>query len=261
VDCLIDRDQLNRVGEQSFRSLKLILNGWFTHQPLNWPPIPMICPLILSFHLSDQMTRGSSAAEALVTGKNAAYLRRYGPIGARDQWTLNLLRSANIDAYFSGCLTLTLKRCSAVERQDFVVINDLSHETAAFIRDRSSSPILRTTHLDTKTLGSQARLAKAERLLQIYAQARYVVTSRLHCALPCLALGTPVLLVPPQRSTKRFSGLLPLTHNCTLNELHAGSAKFDLHHLPENPSGFEPLRERLIETCTTFVANTDPSPG
>lgn len=38
------------------------------------------------------------------------------------------------------------------------------------------------------------RLACADRLLRRYADAPFVVTSRLHCALPCTAMGTPVLV-------------------------------------------------------------------
>lgn len=43
---------------------------------------------------------------------------------------------------------------------------------------------------------SQAELfATADNLLKEYSQARYVVTSRIHCALPCLGIGTPVIFV------------------------------------------------------------------
>ena len=38
------------------------------------------------------------------------YLRRYEPIGCRDQYTMNALRSNGIDAYLNGCLTATLPK-------------------------------------------------------------------------------------------------------------------------------------------------------
>lgn len=39
------------------------------------------------------------------------------------------------------------------------------------------------------------RFELAEKLIKEYARARCVITSRIHCALPCLALGTPVIFI------------------------------------------------------------------
>ena len=53
----------------------------------------------------------------------------------------------------------------------------------------------------------------AEDLLNKYARAKMVITSRIHCALPCLALGTPVIFVNGFDSfvdSCRFDGILEL---------------------------------------------------
>ncbi len=39
VDVYVERDSLNNVV--SDEKIKLIMNGWFTHKPENWPP-PLI---------------------------------------------------------------------------------------------------------------------------------------------------------------------------------------------------------------------------
>jgi len=39
VDIYVERDSLNNVV--SDEKIKLIMNGWFTHKPENWPP-PLI---------------------------------------------------------------------------------------------------------------------------------------------------------------------------------------------------------------------------
>ena len=39
-----------------------------------------------------------------------------------------------------------------------------------------------------------ALMTLAKNLLNKYASAKLVITSRIHCAIPCLSLGTPVLL-------------------------------------------------------------------
>jgi hypothetical protein len=253
VDRLLDRDRLNAPGWACPR-LGLIMNGWFTNSPENWPPHSVIEPLIISFHLSDQMTTGGfSAAEALVVGENAAWLRHNGPIGARDPWTFELLRRNDIDAWFSGCLTLTLCPPSNVVRKDYIVLSDVSAEIAASASRQTRSKMVTTTHAETKTNSSRVRFSMAESLLRLYAEARCVVTSRLHCALPCLAMDTPVLLIPPRSAAKRMGGLSSLVRTCTPAEFLARRAAFDLEAAPNNPQGFLPLRAKLLEQCRAFT--------
>lgn len=47
----------------------------------------------------------------------------------------------------------------------------------------------------------------ARQLLHAFGSARLVVTSRLHCALPCLALGTPVVMLHGNPADARFLGI------------------------------------------------------
>ena len=51
-----------------------------------------------------------------------------------------------------------------------------------------------------------------------YAKAKLVVTTRIHCALPCLALGTPVILVNSSYDDKRFDGLYNLLNTVGKNK-------------------------------------------
>ena len=46
----------------------------------------------------------------------------------------------------------------------------------------------------------------AKQKLASYGLAELVVTSRLHCALPCIALGTPVVFINDDPNDIRFSG-------------------------------------------------------
>ena len=63
------------------------------------------------------------------------------------------------------------------------------------------------------------KLNYAEDLLKKYAKAKFVVTSRIHCALPCLGIETPVLFVTSSklegdslRSAGRFGGIIDFLH-------------------------------------------------
>jgi len=129
VDVLIDRDYPNRVNSKE--SVKVIMNGWFTHKPENWPPSPKIDPLFISFHISDQI------ADKMLTPRVVEYLKNFR-VGCRDLWTKELLESKGIDAYFSGCLTLTLdygygKFKSQKEKPGNILICDLDPRALAFI--------------------------------------------------------------------------------------------------------------------------------
>lgn len=65
----------------------------------------------------------------------------------------------------------------------------------------------------------EERVQMAEQLLAQYANARLVITSRLHAALPCLAFGTPVLFVVENVNDPRFSGNLELLNVITLSQV------------------------------------------
>ena len=59
----------------------------------------------------------------------------------------------------------------------------------------------------TKDATDETFMAKADELMRRYEKDPYVVTSRLHCALPCIGIGTPVW-VPfcSSMTTGRFGG-------------------------------------------------------
>src|SRR5712691_6262010 len=99
IDVLIERDRLHwyRGGPTTF----IIFNGWFPQQP-NWPPPESIHPLFVSFY--------AALPEQLLDKRFAGYFKRYEPIGCRSLATVETFRKIGVDAYFSGCLTLTFDR-------------------------------------------------------------------------------------------------------------------------------------------------------
>jgi hypothetical protein len=260
VDCVVDRDALNAESWFDRSEVKIILNGWFTHRPENWPPSPRLTPFITSFHLSNEIhpqnRRHISAAKALVEGGSLEYLKKHAPIGARDLGTRDLLERHGVESHFSACLTLTLERPREVIPGDYVCVNDVDAEILAAVRSRTHSPVQRTTHRDRLTIGGLRRMRKAEALLRLYAGAKCVVTSRLHCALPCLAVGTPVLLIMLRADTYRFSGLSSLLRHCAREEFLASQVDFDFDRPAPNPTDHLTYRDRLVASCEGFIAGT-----
>jgi len=258
VDLTIDRDRLDRLPLFNRRSFKLIMNGWFSHLPELWPPHPRIDPLLLSMHITDSVTRlnrnATKPSEVMLRGKGLDYLKAHQPVGARDLWTVALLKQHGIDTYFSGCLTLTLQRPPGVAREDFICVNDVPPAVAEKIARETDARIVATTNIDRVTRGYARRRDQALARLRIFAAAKVVVTTRLHCALPCLAMGTPVLFLRPEESN-RFAGLSELVASCTVEDFLRGAYSFDLKAPLANPALHHALRDRLIADCTRFVGD------
>ncbi len=81
----------------------MVAFGWHMHPMYDlrydFPYHPGIRPIFVSFHVNRL---------AMLTDEALDYLRRYGPVGCRDWTTVDLLLSAGVDAFFTGCLTTTV---------------------------------------------------------------------------------------------------------------------------------------------------------
>ena len=106
-------------------------------------------------------------------------------------------------------------------------------------------------------------LAKADELMRRYEKASYVVTSRLHCALPCIGIGTPVW-VPyrPQMSTGRFGGNAEFMNLLTFGPDGRCQPPPGGKITPSTPPSpirteFRPYAEDLSRRCREFMGKGD----
>lgn len=253
VDLWVDRDRTDALppGEP----VAVILNGWFG-RGTPWPPGPRLRPLLLSFHVAE----GPWGDDALLAGPALDFYRRFGPVGCRDRGTLRRLRERDVEAYFSGCLTLTLD-IPPLPREDHVLAVDLAFDEPAETRRACSHRLVEHlgadrvrwfTHWVASDTPALSRMVAARRALELFGRARMVVTSRLHCVLPCLALGVPALFVRPRREMGRLDGLLELTNHCSSAEFLDGNLSELVQPRP-NPDGFKPLADALRKKCRDFV--------
>lgn len=291
VDELLNREAL---GDYSGDTIKLIMNGWFTHNATNWVPASAIKPLFVSFHVNN------TAAPGMLDDRGVAYLKAHQPIGCRDQFTVDTLRAKGIDAYFSGCLTLTLDsyRVEDSERGDAVYIVDplygyptrekVTYDYRRFLRSIQNGDIFkirrRARHLGklidsdllasaiyvnqeppANTFSDAEKFAMAEDLLRKYARARLVITSRIHCALPCLALGTPVIFVNGFTTfvdSCRFDGILDLFNRVDVDS-NTGDfvanfplpGKISADTVVVNKGLHYDLADAMRATCREFIAS------
>ena len=107
----------------------------------------------------------------------------------------------------------------------------------------------------------QDKLDYAESLVRKYSEAACVITSRIHCALPCLGLETPVVFVElkgdSDYSTDRFGGLINLFNIMTWNGLSLQNSltsfKINRARFPKNKEDWRLIADKLINTCKKFI--------
>lgn len=198
----VDRDDEIANPPAGTRSGKtgILLDGWFKTNPAQWPPHPAYLPVYLGFHIRLFQSPSLTGPEAI------AHYRSHGPIGCRDPHTLALLRSLGVDAFLSHCLSLTLPRR----------LPEPETQTEVFVVSRDERLVdLLPNDLRPFTFISQysgdhdfvANIVAAEELLETYrSRARLIITSLLHCALPAIAMGIPVVVIyPPNEEPARTS--------------------------------------------------------
>lgn len=323
IDGFIEREKLNQYNGDV---TKMIMNGWFMHHPDNWPPSENIKPLFVAFHIN------ILARESLLSDKSIAYLKRHEPIGCRDIYTRDLLIDKGINAYFSGCMTLTLGNKYNCEEKDgsvyfvdaainktihiyeiallpivylfnFRIINKIYKNSKNFegsyctftglagkwkyyfkkwirtvkfyksykrlfkdeILENANFVCHQSSFYSTKYKTNEELLGCAEQLVKKYARASLVITSRIHCALPCLGLNTPVLYVYDKNQSKasscRMNGLVDLFNTINIengkisnedNLFESGKIGYD--NIPVNKTTWKVLADSLIDKTKKWIA-------
>jgi hypothetical protein len=249
VDFVVDREFLNLFEIPEGGRAKMILHGWFSHQPENWPPSESLIPLITSLHLSP-----GKPSEVILREPAVKYLKGLGPIGARDFGTLEALQKAGVESFFSSCMTLTHNRRSVERDGDLLVANEIPDDVFDVIQKKTKKKIQWTSHTGYDDENQTKRFEIAEDLLKTYSRASVVVTTRLHCALPCVAMGTPVLLLDTAKDQWRFGGLNDFFHHCSPTEFLKDNNIYDVDAPPSNPDRHLPYRDVLIRRAKEFVA-------
>ncbi len=300
IDFYTERDKLNM---EIKNPAKVILNGWFTDAPENWPPHPQLIPLFISFHLQPK-----SAEIILSIEENIQYLKKHAPIGCRDYQTVNILKQKGIDSYYSFCLTSTLgiKFFSKQKEDKIYFVDPLYSYDSRAIRKISLKSIIKNPPIKklykikdyffqkrnlkeyvpkeiiekAETINHYVKANKtnsqlyntAKRYIRKYSKAKLVVTSRIHCAIPCLALKTPVLflldgLLDENQHMSRFRGVLDHINILTIQDKEKINSLFgkkmnvyypdeiDWNSPPKNPESFSKLSKALEMKCRSFILN------
>lgn len=251
----VDRDAPRQLSQRRI----IIANGWYSHSAHPWPLPKNLAPILVSVHIAEPR---------ILTPSAIRFLKDCGPVGCRDLHTLGILQDRGVDAYFSGCLTLTLNRGrrlkpKTTDRSEILVV-DANQSDANYLpctRDIFDRIIPEEIRRKCTTIEQEVKShhrfdfrwksVRALSLLVRYANAKLVITNRLHCALPCLALGTPVVFMHNRYDTDhRFDGLRSL-----LNGVGPDCEKLDYDWEDPKPRG-DPteISEALFANVQSSIA-------
>ncbi|MCD8125341.1 MAG: polysaccharide pyruvyl transferase family protein, partial [Lachnospiraceae bacterium] len=179
-------------------------------------------------------------------------------------YTLQSLKNKGIEAEFSGCITLTLPKQKKVPRErEYICLVDVSAKVEKYVRARlegTDIDIKVITHdVDQKAYKSlqwSERSQIVEDTLTVYQNAKCVLTRRLHCALPCLAMGVPVLLVIHTLESIRFDPYYDWLRCCKPEQYISGEYDFDVLNPPDNKTNHLETRRSLTRKVEEFIADT-----
>tara|TARA_B100000767_G_scaffold54109_1_gene49765 strand:- start:1099 stop:3543 length:2445 start_codon:yes stop_codon:yes gene_type:complete len=193
----IDREKLS---DYNGEPVTLIMNGWYMHDINKFPPSNKITPIFISVHINN---------EFLII-KNINYFKKYEPIGCRDEDTANLFRKYGIKSYFSGCLTLLFDDYKEKTGGKYLVdINTKCNYIPNIEMDTLKYTDYEIIEHDiNKNMSLTDRINMALILLNKYQKAELVITTRLHCILPCRAFNTKSIFIHKNyKNDPRFQGL------------------------------------------------------
>ena len=219
---ILDRENLDKYNDNVIQT---IINGWFMESPENWPPSEKIKPLFISFHLNP------SIKTEFLKDESIKYFKSHEPVGCRDIYTRDILLEKGINAYYSSCITTTIDRNnylkSKTQAEGIIVIGafdrlkptldyksslklllsifkypfkkiDYTLKLSKFNRHLKNQnfKIKRYSKLNKRSIKSHNEgLNLASEMLEKIAESEVMITSRIHAALPALAMGLKVIFI------------------------------------------------------------------
>lgn len=273
VDYVIDREHLDSFQSDNGEPVGVVMSGWWFWQKWNWPPAKCIVPLLTSMHINNYTiyNRGTPVNDRWLRGLGGDYLRTYGPVGVRDQSSLDFFQQHNIDTFFSSCITTTLpKQKETPNRGKYICLVDLNERIKKKVYehlDGCGYEIIELSHYcknrsTSKT--TEERFEEVEKYLTLYQNAHCVITRRLHVTLPCLAMEVPVFSIVDLKGEGNITRWYPFydwLHCVDNKDFLAGKFDYDFVNPPPNKPNYKKYREDLIAQVNRFIdeceANSD----
>lgn len=209
--------------------------------------LPVSMPLIdykehgIAGMFSKQITPvflGLTLAKDILSDEEVEYYKKHEPVGCRDERTYNTLCGYGINAYLGGCMTVILpRREQNAEKQKKIFIIDPTQGIKTYLPEEIRKNAVRDTHLFYGAMENPKQKAAA-RYRQYCEEGALVITSLLHCATPCMAMGIPVILAKDVVSY-RFSWLEALL------TIYTPGSYEQIDWAPK-PVDYEPHKQKML---------------
>ena len=259
VDYLIDRENLELFVPDKKEKVKLIMNAWYIHDIFNFDISPYIEPLYISMFLKKVPYEGGITIGTDYLNTNILEsFKKYGPVGTRDIHTKKILDKLEVPNYFSGCMTLTLNKFEGVKQEDYIVVVGLNDKEINYIKKKTKRKVIKFVQDVKKGSFSNEswdeRKKRVEDTLKLYQGAHMVITTKLHCSLPCLALGTPVLLLYDTSFAENKDRIGTFLYYLNyINREDFFTSNIDFENPKKNSSKYLELSKKLEDRCIKFV--------
>lgn len=232
----INREDLSNSANHKFPLIQkhIIMNGWFSHLPMNSRFNDEYTPLFTSVHLKRNYE---------FTNFSKEMFKKYEPIGCRDLDSVAKFEKAGIKAYFSSCLTLTFNKDKYFDpevndRRILFAIDNLSFDENDNVKWDSqfsginsldqfrkwnfSNDLIKILGLNNDEVERSEFISQlipkgksnlelfslANKRLESIANSKMVITTRIHIMMPAIAMGIPAVFIFTNKDDHRFKGLI-----------------------------------------------------
>lgn len=171
----------------------LVIQGHFGRQyDMDFMYNSNIHPIFIGFALKD----------SFLTDDEVRYFKKYEPILCRDELTKNTMVGYGVDAYLAGCLSVVFpkREKSSNDKWNKYYFVDVKKQFLELVPENIKKNAVYTSqnlYMDDVNIDSMERGNQtAWELMKEYSEnAKMVITSRLHCMTPCMAMGIPTIAV------------------------------------------------------------------
>ena len=175
------------------------------------------------------------------------YLKRFSPIGCRDMHTFRTMQKLGIPAYLNGCMTLTFPRVkSNLDDCKKIYCIDVPEEIKNNIPEKLLADCVFVSHTFYM---SDLEITPEEKAKEMYTEyvenAKMVITTRMHAALPCAAAGIPVVLLKDVFSY-RFAGIDKIVKIYTKEE-------YDTIDWKPEPINYENIKTAMLANAKEVI--------
>ncbi len=172
------------------------------------------------------------------------HMKQFQPIGCRDYHTLMECKKAGLDSYYGGCLSISFPKRKSNHLKRKVYMVDVSEK----IQEQIPKIIKQDAIIRHQVIYNNDKIDEQyvkEYYEELYDNASLVITSKIHCAQPCLAVGIPVVFICEHKSF-RFD---VLSNYIPIYELDQMS---EINWSPEIPD-LELLKHSMLENAKSRV--------